>query len=100
MVDHTESGPVLQLDGDIDMAVVAAFEALASDDIAALRNDTRLSVNASAVTFMDSSGLAFLVRMTLPTRADGGRPALHSPSKSVRKILDLTGLHGLFDVKL
>ncbi|WP_205730296.1 MULTISPECIES: STAS domain-containing protein [unclassified Blastococcus] len=99
MVGYTDAGPVLQLHGEIDVAVVAAFNASAPDDIAALRNDTRLSVNASAVTFMDSSGLAFLVRMTLASRADGGRPALHRPSKSVRKILDLTGLHGLFDVK-
>lgn len=99
MVGHTDAGPVLQLHGEIDVAVVAAFDDSAPDDIAALKNDTRLSVNASAVTFMDSSGLAFLVRMTVATRAAGRRPALHGPSKPVRKILELTGLQDLFDVK-
>jgi anti-anti-sigma factor len=51
------------------------------------------------VVFMDSTGLRALWTIHQGMRANGGRLLLRAPSESVRRILDLTQLDGVFDIE-
>ena len=53
-----------------------------------------LVLDLEGVTFIDSTGLAELIR---PTRA-GRAVVLRRPSRQVRTLLDLTAVSSLFDV--
>jgi anti-anti-sigma regulatory factor len=52
----------------------------------------------SAAAFVNSAGVALLVRETGAHRRAGGRPELRNPSRAVLQVLQLTGVAGLFDV--
>ncbi|MFN8623162.1 MAG: STAS domain-containing protein [Chloroflexota bacterium] len=60
---------------------------------------TRLSVDLSDVTFIDSTALAVLVRGMKHARAAGGDLALIRPSQTVRVILELTRLDRAFVIR-
>ncbi len=82
--------PVLRLVGDIDHAAVEAFEA---------RQPLPQAigvVDLSEVTFLSSSGVGFLIRLTQPARAAGQPPVLRGLTGPAHRILILTGATGLF----
>ena len=83
---------VLLLDGEIDAAVVRAFEhhhggsAEPAVDV----------IDAERVTFIDSLGLRLMVRCRQRAAEQGRVTALRSPSPPVRRVLSMTGLGALF----
>jgi anti-anti-sigma factor len=79
---------VIRLSGQIDSYVVAAYERsrLALAD----RSHPANVIDASAVTFLDGRGLAFLVRQTQACLSAGARPILRSPGRVVRRLVDPT----------
>ena len=81
--------PWLVLTGEIDTKVKAA---LTDAMIAEFRSDAPVSVDASGVTFIDSSGLALLVRVYNVC----GSARLVEASPCVTKLLRVTGLDRLF----
>ena len=85
-------GCVLHLTGEIDAAVVAEFERSAVGAPPPV-----VAVDASAVTFMSSSGVGLLVRRTEDQRQAGNRPVLRQPSRATRSVLGITGVDRLFD---
>lgn len=86
-----EGGRVLRLIGEIDSAVVAAYEA-----VTALRQAT--VIDASRVTFLDCRGLGFLVRRARAARSAGGRPVLRRPTRIVRRVIDAAEVGDLFTI--
>jgi anti-sigma B factor antagonist len=84
---------VVAVSGEIDLSRKSAVaSALESDGVPLL-------VDLSAVTFMDSSGLAALVAARDDGNGAAPRLALVCPPGScVRRLLDLTGVEGLFAV--
>jgi anti-sigma B factor antagonist len=48
--------------------------------------------------FIDSSGLGVLVRAAKQARDAGGQLTLRAPSRSVRKVLEITGLNHIFTI--
>jgi anti-anti-sigma factor len=96
-VDIEEGGLVLHLSGEIDSATVDAFQASEAADPGSSRVRLVLVVDASAVTFMNSVGVGFLLRRTEATRDAGLRPLLRRPSRSALQVLRLTGTEALFD---
>ena len=88
--DRSGSHLTLYVEGEID--------ALAAPDLidAYGRHNTptadAVSVDLSAVSFLDSSGLLALHRMHQWTTQGGGSFKLIEPSPSVERILQLTGL--------
>ncbi|WP_448628653.1 STAS domain-containing protein [Geodermatophilus sp. URMC 64] len=93
----TEDGRcVLHLRGEIDTAVVTAFEA---DTGAAVRHRERIDViDAADVTFLNSVGVRALIQLTEPARSAGHRPVLRRPSKATLQVLRVARLDELFDV--
>ena len=57
-----------------------------------------VAVDASAAAFLNSAGVALLVRETDAHRRAGGRPELRNPSRTVLQALRLTVMADLFDV--
>jgi anti-anti-sigma factor len=88
---------VLHLSGEIDSAVVAAYESPREPGSPRRLPEVSL-VDASAVTFMASVGIGLILRETEEVRAAGRRPALRLPAAPVRRVLSLTGLDGVFDI--
>lgn len=52
----------------------------------------------SAVTFLDSSGLNALLRVQMTLSLDGRRLVLQRPTPAVRRVFDIAGLAGAFEI--
>ena len=86
-----EAGDVrtLRLSGELDMASGPALYARVSPLIYKARE---VVVDLSGLTFMDSSGLYLLLRLRTVCEERGCRLLLASPSRQVRRVLEVTGL--------
>lgn len=94
-----EGGVVLHLRGEVDAATVARWEQdRPSSGTDGTAQEVVVAVDASAAAFLNSTGVALLVRETDAHRRAGGRPELRNPSRGVLQVLRLTGMAGLFDV--
>jgi anti-sigma B factor antagonist len=82
-----ESGtPIIRIDGEVDLANADSIAA-AIEPIMAMRPE-RLIVDASGLEFMDSSGIALLLRWAQePVRVE-----LQNPSRIIRRTLETMGL--------
>jgi anti-sigma B factor antagonist len=77
----------LRVEGELDLAV-ADRQQDALDEIDA----TRVLIDLGACDFIDSTGIAVIVRADQRARRNGGRVAIHSPSAQVLRVLTLSGL--------
>lgn len=82
---------VLCLRGDVDSAVVAHFQS--QHGRAAIPVD---AIDAGAVTFIGSAGLALMVRCAEASLRATRRPVLRSTSHPVDRLLELAGMELLF----
>ena len=85
---------VVVITGDIDVATCPQLDAA----IASVRSQ-EIVLDLSGATFMDSSGLASLLRADRHAKEVGGRLVLRSPSRAVVDVLQMTHLDGRFDVE-
>ncbi len=83
--------PVLRLAGDIDTDAVLAFEQSGVSD-----SHVITVVDLTDVTFLSSTGVAFVIRQTQSAREQGHLPVLRGLTHSTRRILQLTGTSALF----
>lgn len=60
--------------------------------------DTRIVVNLSEVSMIDSSGIGLLVRLLASTKKQGGNVKLVQPSKFAVQTLRLVGVLNLFEI--
>jgi anti-sigma B factor antagonist len=88
---------VLGVAGEIDMASADEFR---DRLLACLERSDSLEVDMAGVTFIDSSGLAALVRLRTDAEIAGKDVALVRVSSSTARLLELTGLQGLFGIEL
>lgn len=97
-VDHNApDGPVIHLDGDCDMASVAALNAAGRDAVAAAAPGGLVNIDMGALTFLDSSGLGALVAIRNAASHENVVLRLrHVPSQASR-ILALTAMEDFFD---
>ncbi len=66
---------------------------------AALRpSTTRLDLDLSVTTFMDSSGLGALIALHKTMTTRGGALRIVNPSSTVGQILELTRLHSVLEI--
>ncbi|ACU74151.1 anti-sigma-factor antagonist [Catenulispora acidiphila DSM 44928] len=86
---------VLTVAGDVDLAAYARFEAGLEQS---WDGTTDLVIDCSAVTFLDSMGLRVLVRSRRRAADHGREVMLASPSRPVRRALELAGVTSLFPV--
>ena len=90
--DSEDGIGVLRLRGDIDCDAVAAYERRQTPP----DGPSITVVDLSAVTFLSSSGVAFLIRQTQASRDLGQLPTLRGVTGRARRILTMTGTGRLF----
>jgi anti-anti-sigma factor len=85
---------VVTVGGEVDLDTASQ---LSDHALAAVRDvSPHVLLDLAAVTFMDSTGLKVLLSIHKRTELAGGSFAVAAPSRSVRKILGLTGLDQTF----
>jgi anti-anti-sigma factor len=89
-VDDAAGVVNLRLRGEIDM--VSAPQLLDSLLCAAIAYGHTVVADLSAVTFMDSSGIAALVEAHRRITADGSTLLIKDPQPNVRRLMQLTGV--------
>jgi anti-anti-sigma factor len=77
--------------GEIDLATAPALNAALED--AEAGDALRIVLDLSVVSFIDSAGIAALMRADARSRRDGGRLRL-ATSPAVDRVIDLCGLRG------
>ena len=91
-VREEDGNAVIRLVGDLDMASVD--QARAAIDAALAGQPRRVVLDASALDYTDSSGIALLVQVTRRTR----QVQVRNPSPVVRQLIELTGLSEILDI--
>ncbi|MCC2313402.1 STAS domain-containing protein [Cellulomonas xiejunii] len=90
-VEHRAGRAVVCLVGEIDASLRQS--ASASMGIA-LMSGLPLLVDASQATFIDSSGVAFVLQLHLAASEAGVELTLHDPNHVLRDMLEMVGLSG------
>ncbi len=80
------AGPVISVDGELDLSNVDRLGTAISDSLGP--ESKNLTLEVSGLRFMDSSGIALLVR----TQARVGSLTLREPSAVIRRLIEATGL--------
>jgi stage II sporulation protein AA (anti-sigma F factor antagonist) len=88
---------ILRLVGEIDMNTAQAVRGAALS--AMHRHGPHLHLDLSGVTFMDSTGLEVLLATRRRTELEGGHLYLDDPSQMVIRVLEVTGVDRLFDIR-
>jgi anti-anti-sigma factor len=92
-VSHDASGvPVIKLSGEIDMSNVDALRG--TIDPVVEHGPERVDFDLSALEFMDSSGIALLLRVAAKTQS----VHLLQPSPLVRRLVEATGLSDVLQI--
>jgi anti-sigma B factor antagonist len=86
---------VIALQGELDIVDAASVMAVLA---AAAAGNPRIIVDLAALEFIDCGALAALGRVRAQARQAGGDLLLAEPRGPVRRLLDLTGLMGVFSV--
>jgi anti-sigma B factor antagonist len=94
-VDKIDGCAVVRAGGEIDSHTVHAFHEVVTE---AASLASRVVIDLSQVTFVDSSGLGGLILARRKARERGGSVSLVSPPPMVRRLLGSTRLHDVFDI--
>lgn len=95
-VTSEDGRTVVRLRGEVD----AALRAEASLSMAeALASTAPIVVDTAGVTFIDSSGLAFVLQLHLAASETGQALTLHDPEREVLSKLEMLGMAGEFDLE-
>ncbi len=93
---RSENGSVvIHLDGEIVMDMVQEFK-LEVENLLTRDGCREVVADLSGVTFMDSSGIGFLIGLRRRAEAAGRRFRLQNPSPPIRKLLDMLKLSDFF----
>jgi anti-sigma B factor antagonist len=87
---------VIVLAGEVDFATTRQSRTAPLLDLYRSLDPMDVVVDLSAVTFLDSGGLSWLVRVRAAALARGRRVTLRSPSEHSRRVLLLSGVDRLF----
>lgn len=87
---------LILLFGDVDLALAEDLEWAGRD---AIDRGLPVSVDVGRVGFMDSVGVAFIVRLAAAGQQSGWRLAVLDASRRVLEALDLTGVVSLMDFR-
>jgi anti-sigma B factor antagonist len=98
-VSTTRQGPcaVVSIGGEIDPGTAGELSDAALTAMQEI--GPSLVLDLSGVTFMDSTGLKVLLAVHQRARLAGGRLVLAAPTRSVRRVVDITGLDDTFEVR-
>ena len=88
-VDHGPGRVTITVSGEIDLAAVAPLEAARAEALASAPDE--LLVDLAGVSFIDSSGLKFLLETHRMTERTGCALSLVRPAETAMHVFRLTG---------
>jgi anti-sigma B factor antagonist len=94
--DKLSDGTGVTVTGELDMSNSQILEDYLNDEIQSEQND--LFLNLAELSFIDSSGLAVLLNTRRLLQSFDRSLVLLSPSQVVRRVLEITGLDGVFEI--
>ncbi|MDD6160485.1 MAG: STAS domain-containing protein [Oscillospiraceae bacterium] len=97
-ISGSEGAVTMLLSGEIDHHGARVMMGELEEAIAALL-PRRLTLDLSGVTFMDSSGIAVLLRAQKRMRALGGTVQVTAVPPQPRRVLDAAGMGRLIPIK-
>ena len=89
---------VVRLQGDLDMATTAELQRTLASVLA--EQPVRLTVDLTGLDFIDSTGVGALIAGLRRAEGQGCTFSLRSPSRSVLKVLRLTGVDQMVHIEL
>lgn len=89
-----DGGTVVSVHGELDLATAPQLE----EALAARAPGTRLVIDLSGCTFLDSSGVRVLALTANTVAGEGGRLELVVVDSAIGRVLEITGIDGLMDV--
>jgi anti-anti-sigma factor len=95
-VTRSDHGAVVIARGEVDIATGAELDRVLTEAAADGLLDTTLMLGE--VTFIDSSGLAVLIKAHQRAAAQGTRFVVTSVRPNVRKVFELGGMFGYLDI--
>jgi anti-sigma B factor antagonist len=97
MVEEKKNGVLICLmEGEIN--INNSPELRKAFDIIIKRNETRVLLDLSAVSYVDSSGLATLIEMFQRLKKINGKLRLCHMAAKIRSVFELTKLNKLFEI--
>jgi anti-sigma B factor antagonist len=94
-IERQDDALLVNFSGEITLEITTELKGRI-DEVIKGGDFKALVVNLSEITFMDSSGIGFLVAMNTKTMGLGKKMFLLKPSAQVRKTLDLVQLSNFF----
>jgi anti-sigma B factor antagonist len=79
----------IQIEGELDLAVAGELDEVLT---AAAERCTRVLVGLERCAFIDSSGIAVILRAHNRMEDEGNRLAVYAPTDQVLRVLSMTGL--------
>jgi anti-anti-sigma factor len=89
-LEPDSSGVRIRLDGELDLATAPELDRLL--DELARHGHSRLLVDLTGLKFMDSTGLASIVRALRTADDNGHRLSVRRGSPQVQRLFELTGI--------
>ena len=90
--------PVVQLEGEFDLDTVAEIDRFLRRELGPLYHQDHLVMDLSRTTFVDSSFVAFVVRLAAAQRAKRRELLLVRPAGQVRRVFGIVGLANVVPV--
>lgn len=84
----------LELSGEFDLTSLESFEKAAAD----IPAGAHVTIDLSALDFIDSSGLRSFMNLDLRVRAHDGRLTLRAPPPHADRLLRMCGFHERFEI--
>lgn len=79
----------IEVEGELDLSVADQLQGAIDGSESSVT-----LIDLASCTFIDSTGIAVILRAYRERGEDGGRIVVHSPSDQVLKVLTITGLTG------
>ena len=96
-VDVAADTTVVTVRGEVDVYTAPHLRERLYEVIAT--GPSRVVLDLAPMTFIDSTGLGVIVGTLKRLREGGGDLALRAPSRSTRKVLEITGLTRIVDIE-
>ncbi len=90
--------PILELEGEFDLDTVPEIDRFLRRNLGPLYHQQHLVIDLATTTFIDSSFVAFLLKLSRAQRAKRRELLLARPGGQVRRVFGLVGLHNVIPV--
>ena len=93
-----DAPPVLELEGEFDLDTVPEIDRFLRRNLGPLYHQDHLVMDLAMTTFVDSSFVAFLLKLSRAQRAKRRELLVARPEGQVRRMFGLIGLHNVVPV--